>query len=174
MNGFIKHATPQHVFQAAEIVDQLYPRVFHVLSAEKYANLARVSRFFLVYEIKGEVVGFILAYTDRDWLTQKPNWLNEVKWDTPHSGEIIEKERFLLSDQVGVKPEWQGKHIGTKLYERLEFLARKAKFKRMFAEIQLSPYLNEYSIKWHERRGFIPVGTRDDQKIRWGIFVKYL
>lgn len=165
---------PKHAPQVAGIAKQLHPRLFYGLSREEYADLARTSQFFFVYEVEGEVVGFVLGYTDKDWLTQKPNWLDEVEWDTPHSSEIIEKERFFLYDQVGVKPEWQGKHIATKLYRRLELLARKAEFKRMFAEIQLSPYLNEYSIKWHEGRGFTPVGTRDDQGVRWRIFVKYL
>ena len=67
-----------------------------------------------------------------------------------------EAYQFSVEHSIYVKEDQQGKGIGKKLLEQLINIAKKQKYNTMIAGIDAS---NKNSIEFHEKFGFVEVGT---------------
>ena len=111
-------------------------------SAEEMANrrdiILQKNHPYIVAEMDGKVVGFAYASTFR-----------------PRSAY-----RFTVEDSIYVDPAVIGKGIGSALIERLINICSEMGFHQMVAVIGGNE--NSYSIKLHERFGFVQAGILDD------------
>jgi len=116
---------------------------------QKYIDIS----FFNVAEYNGKIVGFLMAMdqnTDYDSINFL--WFKE-KYD-----------KFYYIDRVIVDESIRGKGIGSLLYKEL---LDKREDVPLVAEVSIEPS-NEGSVIFHEKNGFIEVGTlkSGDKKVR--------
>lgn len=68
-------------------------------------------------------------------------------------------ERFLYIDRVVVSEAFQGQGLGKILYDDIFAFARQTNTQRLTCEFDINPP-NEGSRRFHERYGFVEVGTQ--------------
>lgn len=86
---------------------------YPVLSMEELKRRIEKSEFFYVAENKGEIVGFLSAYSDEN--------LKELDFKNDEIVKhILKKEKsFVYWDQIGIVKDYQRKRLGVKLSSKL-------------------------------------------------------
>ncbi|HOC77711.1 MAG TPA: GNAT family N-acetyltransferase [Methanofastidiosum sp.] len=116
---------------------------------QKYMNIS----FFNVAEYNGKIIGFLMAMNQN------------TEYDSINFLWFREKyDRFYYIDRVIVDESIRGKGIGSLLYKEL---LDKREDVPLVAEVSIEPS-NEGSVIFHEKNGFIEVGTltSGDKKVR--------
>lgn len=119
------------------------------LTAAALQRLSSYASYFCVAEIGGALAGFLLA----------------VGSEAPYEGEnfLWFKSRyagFLYVDRIVVGAHARRAGIASQLYEGLETHASASQASLITCEINQRPP-NPESLAFHERRGFVEVGTRE-------------
>lgn len=118
------------------------------LSRERLRRFARDAQYFRVAECSSQIAGFLLCLApEADYDSPNFRWLNE-RYDG-----------FLYVDRVAVDKSFHGRGIARALYLDAAETVRD-RFRMIACEVNLRPR-NDASLKFHERLGFRPVGTRD-------------
>jgi uncharacterized protein len=112
--------------------------------------LGVVATPFLVAEVADRVVGYLIAMTS-DAVYEG----DEFSWFRSSIGD-----GFLYIDQIAVAGGWRGRGIGSALYLYLERWAVASGLRLIACEINLSPP-NPGSIRFHQQRGFVELGTME-------------
>lgn len=100
-----------------------------------YEFLARCfENTFFVYEEDSELLGYVVGF---------PN-------------TAVEGEFWIY--QVCVNDKLRGKHVGSKLFEKIVSQVKSEGYKRMRSHMQ---FVNEHSLKLHEKFGFKICGQDD-------------
>lgn len=101
---------------------------------------------FDVVEVDGAVVGLFVGLTDG------------IDYASPNYRWFVERHpRFAYVDRIALQPEARGLGIADELYARFERWAAEADRPVVCAEVNIVPP-NPRSMRFHERRGFVPVG----------------
>lgn len=118
------------------------------LALERLGWFVREAEYFRVAELDSQIAGFLICLAP-EAPYESPNfrWLNE------------RYEDFLYIDRVSVSSKHQRRGIASALYRDAAEGAR-ARFSMLAAEVNLRPR-NAESLRFHDRFGFEPVGTRD-------------
>jgi predicted GNAT superfamily acetyltransferase len=112
-------------------------------------RLAAIASYLCVAEVDGSPAAFLLA----------------ISSETPYEGAnfLWFKERysrFLYVDRIVVGARARRAGIASQLYGSLEAHAGRARAPIITCEINLRP-ANPESLAFHDRHGFVEVGTRD-------------
>ncbi len=101
-----------------------------------------------VAEVGGRIAGFLLAVGPGQGY-ESPNY----RWFAARSHD------FLYIDRVVVDGDHQGTGVGRALYDDVTVWAERHGFGRLVCEVNVEPP-NPVSDAFHERRGFVEVGTQ--------------
>lgn len=126
------------------------------LSAPELARLHRASALHRVAEKDSEVVAFLLAFAPgAEYSSPNYCWFEERFSD------------YLYIDRVVVSSACHRSGLGGKLYSDAFRSAHEIGMKRVVCEIDIEPW-NDASHRFHERLGFVEVGTQwtNDGRIR--------
>ena len=130
---------------------RLNARWEHVTSALDEASLAHLhahAAYHRVVEIDSRIVAFLLALGP-GVTYESPNY----RWFDSRPGE------FLYIDRIVVAAGQQRSGLGDALYDDLFAFARQREIPRLVCEVDIEPH-NAASDAFHERRGFVEVGTQ--------------
>ena len=130
------------------ILNQAVVRVTSPMDTLRLVELYHLSNLRWIADIKGEVVAFILAMSERQ---AYPN--DNYRW---FSARL---KNFLYIDRVVVSAACPGLGIGRLLYSNLNDRAKRARILSICGEIDSDPP-NLASLQFHEKAGFIPIGSR--------------
>ena len=112
------------------------------------AHLDNQAAYHRVLELDGRLAAFLLAFgPGADY--SSPNY----QWFCREGGD------FLYIDRIVIAREHQRQGIGDAFYEDVGDFASKHGISRLVCEVDIEP-LNEASLVFHERRGFVEVGTQ--------------
>ena len=127
----------------ADVVELTSP-----MDEARFDALFEAASLRLVAEHDGEVLGFLLALADdRSYENANFAWFS------------ARLRSFLYVDRVVVSARSRGLGIGQLLYGALFDSAARSGLLNVCAEIDLDPP-NEGSLRFHERSGFVRIGTR--------------
>ncbi len=138
------------IADAAAVValNQAVVKVTSPMDTVGFGELYHLSNVRWVADSNGEVVAFILAMAEGQ---AYPN--GNYQW---FSARL---KNFLYIDRVVVSAAWQGFGVGRLLYSHLNDWARQASVLSVCGEIDSDPP-NLASLRFHEKAGFISIGTR--------------
>lgn len=118
------------------------------LSAPALERLATIAAYFRVAEVDGRLAGFLLALApEADHDSENFLWFKQ------------RYARFLYIDRVVVAAHERRAGIASQLYTDLEAPARLSDVSVVACEINLRPP-NPDSLAFHDRHGFVEVGTK--------------
>lgn len=136
-------------FEAVLAINEAgYPGVVRLTSAELAAVLAQAP-FFYVAEMNTQVVGYLMAYTDKNVYAG-----DEFLWFQRHFSD------FLYIDQIAIAATARRARVGSKFYDFVEQFARQRGLTSLVCEVNLEPP-NPISLNFHAQNGFIKVGVMD-------------
>lgn len=125
---------------------------------KKYTHDLQYHKYNYVYEEKGKVIAFLLAFTKEEWLNEVPDWLNDIHWH-PGFDKTLLKD-FALINQTAMYPEFTGQGIGSLLYERLIKDLAADGLENIFAETIIAPVPNFASLYFRIKQQYELIGTR--------------
>ncbi len=122
------------------------------LSGERLRKLKREAEYFRLAECSSRIAGFLLCLAaGADYDSPNFRWLSE------------RYEDFLYIDRVAVAPGFHRRGIARALYGDAA-AACSERFRLIACEVNLRPR-NDASLAFHERLGFLPVGTWDHGRV---------
>ena len=130
------------------------PEHFKKLFLKNIRNL----RFFYVAQSKGEILGFIMAYTAQEWLEKYPDWTDHIIWKPNFT--IYEYENFVLTDKIAVRSDLRGCGIGSKMYKKYIADLKESSINHVFSETIIDPVPNFASLSFRQKQHFKLAGTR--------------
>lgn len=141
-------ATLAHTDDIVALNDK-FVAVTSPMDAARFQHLFDVSSLCIVAENDGKVVGFVLAMTRGDaYENGNFQWFDE------------RLNRYVYIDRIVVSEDGRGHGVGRQLYAYVIDWAQQQGLLQIAAEMDLIPP-NEDSLKFHQKRGFIALGTRD-------------
>jgi len=121
------------------------------LTAASLERLARSAAYFRIAQLDGRDAGFLLVLSpETSYESDNFQWFKQ------------RYARFLYVDRVVVAPHARREGIASRLYEDLEIYAGSTDASLIACEINLRP-ANPGSVAFHERRGFVEVGTQETE-----------
>jgi predicted GNAT superfamily acetyltransferase len=132
------------------------PEVGFISSIEYFSKLFEMSALSLLVEHQAEIVGFIICFRENSEYES----LNYKYFDE-------NKQRFLYIDRVVIKSAYRRKGLGTKIYKDLDEIAQKDML-LICCEVNSIP-LNQISLDFHGKNGFLEVGERnfEDHSVKY-------
>ena len=124
------------------------PEVGSIRSVDSFALLLNKSSINLLIEYKKEPIGFIICFRENSEYES----LNYKYFDQ-------NKEKFLYIDRVLIKSNYRRMGLGTRVYKYLDEIAAK-ELLSICCEVNSIP-LNQISLNFHAKNGFMEVGERD-------------
>ena len=124
------------------------PEVGSIRSVDSFALLLNKSSINLLIEYKKEPIGFIICFRENSEYES----LNYKYFDQ-------NKEKFLYIDRVLIKSNYRRMGLGTRVYKYLDEIAAK-ELLPICCEVNSIP-LNQISLNFHAKNGFMEVGERD-------------
>ena len=124
------------------------PEVGSIRSAKSFSSLLDKSSINLLIEHTKQPIGFVICF--RENLEYES--LNYKFFDDT-------KKNFLYIDRVVIKSHYRRMGLGTKIYKYLDEVAAK-EFLPICCEVNSIP-LNQISLNFHAKNGFIEIGERD-------------
>lgn len=122
--------------------------VLSPMDKQRLIKLAEACELLWVAQVSGEVVAFLLAFTEKaDYDSVNYQWFDQAF------------ERFLYIDRVVVDKEHRGRGIGGLFYKTLRTYAKTIATPRITAEIDIEPP-NPASLLFHQNIGFKEVGRQ--------------
>ncbi|GAB1411181.1 hypothetical protein MASR1M90_23350 [Desulfovibrionales bacterium] len=118
------------------------------MDADQYRKLLSMSDFAFIAELDGEIAGFLLALREG-----RPYDNGNYRWFTSHL------KNFLYIDRVVVDEAKRGIGLGRSLYAQLFTWSVARQIRQVAAEIDIEPP-NPISLTFHDRHGFVELGTR--------------
>lgn len=118
------------------------------LDEDLLGHLAGQAAYHRVLELDGRLVAFLLAFCPGAGY-DSPNY----RWFCQAGGD------FLYIDRIVIAREHQRRGIGDAFYDDIADFAVNHGIPRLVCEVDIEP-LNESSLVFHERRGFVEVGTQ--------------
>lgn len=115
-------------------------------------------RFFYVAQSKGEILGFIMAYTAEEWLSKNPDWTENIIWKPDF--KVYEYENFVLTDKIAVRSDLRGCGIGSKMYKKYISDLKESSINHVFSETIIDPVPNFASLSFRQKQHFKLAGTR--------------
>jgi uncharacterized protein len=117
------------------------------MDADRLALFERISPYFKVIEIEGEVVGMLIGLTE-----------SEAEYPSLNFGWFRRRlDRFAYVDRVALAPSARGRGWGPALYHDFETWARGHDRPGICAEVNTIPP-NERSMRFHRIFGFVEIG----------------
>ncbi len=111
------------------------------------SEFAEISAYFRVVEVEGAIVGYLVA----------------IRADVAYDGEEFcwfqqQYADFLYVDQIAVSESSRRQRVASELYADLEAFAQQQQIAVLTCEVNTRP-LNPKSLAFHDRQGFLAVGT---------------
>ena len=123
------------------------PEVGSIESYESFASLLDISSINLLIEYKKQPVGFVICFRENlEYESLNYKFFNETK------------QKFLYIDRVVIKSDYRRMGIGTHVYRYIDGIAAKESLP-ICCEVNSIP-LNQISLNFHSKNGFIKVGER--------------
>lgn len=117
------------------------------MDEQRLASLSAMSKWVTVAQLDNHVVGFLLAFTaGADYDSVNYRWFSE------------RLRQFVYIDRIVIGAAHRGAGLGQLFYTELQSNARNSGLHWLAAEMNLLPP-NEASLRFHQRAGFVEVGT---------------
>lgn len=132
------------------------PEVGSIRSYESFASLLDISYVNLLIEYKKQPIGFVICFRENlEYESLNYKFFNDTK------------QKFLYIDRVVIQSDYRRMGFGTRVYKYIDELAAKETLP-ICCEVNLIP-LNQISLNFHAKNGFIKVGERDfkDHSVRY-------
>ena len=132
------------------------PEVGSIRSYESFASLLDISYVNLLIEYKKQPIGFVICFRENlEYESLNYKFFNDTK------------QKFLYIDRVVIQSDYRRMGFGTRVYKYIYELASKETLP-ICCEVNLIP-LNQISLNFHAKNGFIKVGERDfkDHSVRY-------
>jgi len=108
-----------------------------------------------------EVVGFLMAYTKEQWLSENPEWVSKVHWSPEFDlGKI---KSFVLVDKIAIMKNCSGKGVGSALYRRFIKDLKTAGVEGIFSETIIYPTPNFASLSFRKKQKHMLAGIRYEE-----------
>lgn len=122
------------------------------LTAASLERLAKRASYLRIAQLDGRDVGFLLVLpAEASYASENFQWFKR------------RYSRFLYVDRVVVAPHARREGIASRLYRDLEVYARASGASVIACEINVRP-VNPESLAFHDRHGFVEVGTQDTER----------
>jgi predicted GNAT superfamily acetyltransferase len=112
---------------------------------------------FYVAERDEVLVGFLMAYTKKQWLAKNPGWIEEIHWHPEF--DMKKTENFILVDKTAIRAGMTSRGIGSRLYMRLIRDARARGVSDMFGETVVDPVPNFASLAFRKKQNYTLAGV---------------
>ncbi len=146
----IRPAVPEDFPHIQRINDAAVPAVNPQTLADLEKALSS-SALFDVAVVDSGIVGLLVVYAaGSDYESLNYRWFNR------------RYPRFLYVDRVVVASEARGLGVGAAFYDKVERVAKLRDIHQVTCEVNVRPP-NEGSMRFHDRRGFEPVGTQQTE-----------
>ncbi|MDF2547434.1 MAG: family acetyltransferase [Anaerosolibacter sp.] len=116
---------------------------------------------FYVAEDEGEIVGFTMAYTKKDWLRENPNWICDISWNPEFDIDRIDD--FILVDKIAVMAENTSQGIGSIMHNHMLECLKNKGIRHIFQEVIVSPTPNFASLAFKHKQDFTLAGVRYEE-----------
>jgi predicted GNAT superfamily acetyltransferase len=132
------------------------PEVGSIKSFEFFVSLLLRSSLNLLIEFKQQPIGFVICFREKiKYESLNYKYFNEIK------------QKFIYIDRVVIKSDYRRMGLGTRIYKYIDKVAAK-ELLPICCEVNSIP-LNQISLNFHAKNGFIKVGERDfkDHSVRY-------
>ena len=132
------------------------PEVGSIGSVESFTSLLDKSSLNLLIKYKKQSIGFVICFRENlEYESLNYKFFNETK------------KNFLYIDRVVIKSQYRRMGVGTKVYKYLDEVAAK-ELLPICCEVNSIP-LNQISLNFHAKNGFVEVGEKDfkDHSVRY-------
>ena len=132
------------------------PEVGSIGSVESFTSLLDKSSLNLLIKYKKQPIGFVICFRENlEYESLNYKFFNETK------------KNFLYIDRVVIKSQYRRMGVGTKVYKYLDEVAAK-ELLPICCEVNSIP-LNQISLNFHAKNGFVEVGEKDfkDHSVRY-------
>lgn len=124
------------------------PEVGSIRSLESFALLLDRSSINLLISYKKQVIGFVICFRENlEYESLNYKFFNGSK------------QKFLYIDRVVIKSDYRRMGFGTRVYKFLDEIAAKESLP-ICCEVNSIP-LNQISLNFHAKNGFIKVGEKE-------------
>lgn len=125
---------------------------------KKFEKNIQSLQYFYVAQSKGEILGFIMAYTAKEWFTDNPEWTNNIMWKPDF--RVFQYENFVLTDKIAVRADLRGCGIGSKIYKKYISDLKLSAINHIFSETIIDPVPNFASLSFRKKQSFKLAGIR--------------
>lgn len=125
---------------------------------EKFESDIENSDLFYVIKEKEKVLGFLLGYTNEQWLDIEPNWISDTSWKWDFNNTPLTK--FVILEKIAVSSNLSGNGIGSKLFERFRKDSLSLGIDNMFSETLIAPKPNFASMEFALKQQYNLAGIR--------------
>jgi len=125
---------------------------------KKFEKNIKTLQYFYVAKSRGEILGFIMAYTAKEWLTSNPEWSDNIMWKPDF--RIFQYENFVLTDKIAVRSDLRGCGIGSKMYKKYINDLKQSAINHVFSETIIDPVPNFASLSFRKKQNFKLAGIR--------------
>ena len=123
------------------------PEVGSIKNSESFASLLDRSFINLLILYKKQTIGFVICFRENlEYESLNYKFFNEIK------------QKFLYIDRVVIKSDYRRMGFGTRVYRYIDEIAAKESLP-ICCEVNSIP-LNQISLNFHSKNGFIKVGER--------------
>ena len=124
------------------------PEVGSIRSTKSFASLLDKSSINLLIEHSKQPIGFVICFRENlEYESLNYKFFNETK------------QKFLYIDRVVIQSDYRRMGFGTRVYKYIDGLAAK-ELLPICCEVNSIP-LNQISLNFHVKNGFIEIGERD-------------
>ena len=124
------------------------PEVGSIRSTKSFGSLLEKSSINLLIKYKKQPIGFAICFRENlEYESPNYKFFNKIK------------QKFLYIDRVVIKSNYRRVGLGTRLYKYLDKEASK-ELLPICCEVNSIP-LNQISLNFHAKNGFIEVGEKD-------------
>jgi predicted GNAT superfamily acetyltransferase len=124
------------------------PEVGSIRGFESFVSLLLRSSLNLLIKFKQQPIGFVICFREKiKYESLNYKYFNEVK------------QKFIYIDRVVIKSDYRRMGLGTRVYKYIDEVAANESLP-ICCEVNSIP-LNQISLNFHAKNGFIKVGERD-------------
>ncbi|MBK5252347.1 MAG: GNAT family N-acetyltransferase [Peptostreptococcaceae bacterium] len=108
-----------------------------------------------------ETVGFLMAFTKEQWLSEHPNWIDDVHWSPEF--EMSRIGNFVMVDKIAIMKGFSGKGVGSRLYRRFIKDLKAAGVEGILSETIIYPTPNFASLSFRKKQKHMLAGIRYEE-----------
>ncbi len=124
---------------------------------KKLLNAINSLKHFYVAEYE-RIYGFMMAYTKEEWLSDNPDWIEDVYWSPDFDKSRL--GNFIVVDKTAVQAGLTGQGIGSIIYKHLLKELNTNGVDTIFAETVISPLPNFASLQFRKKQKYVLAGMR--------------